>query len=53
MCQKCEYCKERKVGCHSTCSSYLQFKDGLMKIKKARIAENKKWAKKPVNMDFN
>lgn len=32
----CYNCKERKLGCHSTCKSYLEFKQRLAKIKKKK-----------------
>ena len=29
----CLHCKKRYLGCHSTCESYLKYKEQLEKIK--------------------
>ena len=33
----CKDCKDRKVGCHSTCEKYKAYQESNSKIRKARV----------------
>jgi hypothetical protein len=35
----CKNCPNRKVGCHSTCQKYLDFRKEVDKINKIKFAE--------------
>ena len=37
---KCKDCKQRHLGCHSTCSSYQKYKEEREKIKEASRVNN-------------
>lgn len=37
---KCYECKKRKIGCHSDCDEYKQYKKVQELVNKKKIAEN-------------
>ena len=38
----CRFCEKRKVGCHSTCETYKQFRDNLDNSKQMVLEGKKK-----------
>ena len=36
----CKDCKDRKLGCHSKCDKYSEFKNKIEEIKEERIKQN-------------
>lgn len=42
----CKDCKERAIGCHSTCEKYKKYRTEWEELKKKKAEEKRLWSKR-------